>query len=153
MYYVQLIVRSQFVNPKRSFFLSHRKFLYEPHKNKLSLIATMQQRTNAESIRAESEKVRQANEERLREKRMVRVPLFDSHSRVGVIFFFWAMLLSIWTPGTSHTHDRPSLNFFGRSRALSSPLCPIYYRKRCFIACERRTLVTTDDLFFFSLLR
>jgi hypothetical protein len=36
----------------------------------------MQQRTNAESIRAESEKVRQANEERLREKRMVRVPLF-----------------------------------------------------------------------------
>jgi hypothetical protein len=61
----------------------------------------MQQRTNAESIRAESEKVRQANEERLREKRMVRVLLFDPHSRVGMIFFVWAMLLSIWMPGTS----------------------------------------------------
>ena len=34
---------------------------------------TMQQRANADSVRSENEKVRQANEERLKEKRMVRV--------------------------------------------------------------------------------
>ena len=33
----------------------------------------MQQRANADSVRSENEKVRQANEERLKEKRMVRV--------------------------------------------------------------------------------
>jgi hypothetical protein len=67
------------VHPKRPFFLS-ATHLRTAQKQTLSVIATMQQRTNAESIRAESEKVRQANEERLREKRMVRVPLFDPHS-------------------------------------------------------------------------
>ena len=34
---------------------------------------TMQQRANADSVRSENENVRQANEERLKEKRMVRV--------------------------------------------------------------------------------
>jgi hypothetical protein len=132
VYYVQLIVRSQFVNPKRSFFLSHRKFLYEPHKNKLSVIATMQQRTNAESIRAESEKVRQANEERLREKRMVRAPLFDSHSRVGVIFFFWAFALIDLDAGHVPQTRSAVSEFFRTFARTFFPTLPFFLSKTMF---------------------
>ena len=35
--------------------------------------------------------------------------------------------------GHVHRHDdRPSLNFFGLSRALSSPLCPFFYHQTLF---------------------
>jgi hypothetical protein len=87
----------------------------------------MQQRTNAESIRAESEKVRQANEERLREKRMVRVPLFDPHSRVGMIFFCLGDALIDLDAGHVYRHDdRPSLNFFGTFARTFFPTLPLF---------------------------
>jgi hypothetical protein len=49
----------------------------------------MQHRSsNADTIRAESEKVRQANEERLREKRMVRRRLISFFSKLSLFVTF-----------------------------------------------------------------
>jgi hypothetical protein len=49
----------------------------------------MQHRSsNADTIRAESEKVRQANEERLREKRMVRRRLISFFSELSLFVTF-----------------------------------------------------------------
>ena len=65
-----------------------------PLSGKKKQTKNMQHRSsNADTIRAESEKVRQANEERLREKRMVRRRLISFFSKLSLHHFLLSFLI------------------------------------------------------------
>ena len=57
---------------------------------------------------------------------MVRVLLFDPHSRVGMIFFCLGDALIDLDAGHVHKHDRPSLNFFGTFARTFFPSLPFF---------------------------
>lgn len=83
---LQLLI---FSHPSISFFFVTFWLFRNTSLGKKKQTKNMQHRSsNADTIRAESEKVRQANEERLREKRMVRRRLISFFSKLSLFVTF-----------------------------------------------------------------
>jgi len=82
---LQLLI---FSHPSFSFFVTFWLFRNTSLGKKKQTKNMQHRSSNADTIRAESEKVRQANEERLREKRMVRRRLISFFSKLSLFVTF-----------------------------------------------------------------